>query len=117
MRSQRDAVKYASPIEHNLKVEISGVDNPEGVKVFAYGGNLADIYGFSAEGIQNVNHDRFLSNEFGTTLSTTDATNSIEVIQTSTNPDASYLGSYENGYFCIGIHHNLRDGDILWRRK
>ena len=106
------ALKDVSPIEHNLKVKISGVDNPEAVKVLAYGGNLADIYGFSTEGIQNVIYDRFLSNEFGTTISTTDAANSVEVIQTK-SPNASDVTSYENGYFCIGIHNNFQDGDIV----
>lgn len=92
-------LKDVSPIEHNLGVKVERK-------------NLADIYGFSTEGIQNVNHGRFSSNAYGTTLSTTDATNSVEVIQTK-SPNASNVTSYENGYFCIGTHNNLQDGDIV----
>ena len=93
------ALKDVSPLEHNLGVKVESK-------------NLADIYGFSTEGIQNVNHGRFSSNAYGTTLSTTDAANSVEVIQTK-SPNASNVTSYENGYFCIGIHNNLQDGDIV----
>ena len=87
-----------SPEEHNIEVKVKSK-------------NLADIYGFSTECIQNVNYNRFLSNEFGTTLSTTNAANSIEVTQTK-SPNANPI-SYENGYFCIGIHNNFQDGDIV----
>ena len=37
------ALKDVSPLEHNLKVKISGVDNPEAVKLLTYGGNLLDV--------------------------------------------------------------------------
>lgn len=37
------ALKDVSPIEHNLKVEISGVDNPEAVKITTMGANLFDV--------------------------------------------------------------------------
>lgn len=93
------ALKDVSPLEHGLGVRVSSK-------------NLANIYGFSTNSINNVNDTRVLSNERGTTISTTDSANSVEVIQTK-SPDASNTTSFENGYFCIGIHNNFQDGDIV----
>lgn len=38
------ALKDVSPLEHNLKVKISGVDNPEVVKITTMGANLFNVY-------------------------------------------------------------------------
>jgi hypothetical protein len=37
------ALKDVSPLEHNLKVKISGVDNPEAVKILVQGANLLSL--------------------------------------------------------------------------
>lgn len=72
--------------------------------------NLANIYGFSANDLRTLDDDRSLRNNYGTSISTIDTSNSITVIQADFKEEyASY--HYENGYFNIGIRHDFKEGD------
>ena len=57
------------------------------------------MFGFSSDLIRTVSETRKLSNNYGTTISTTSPANSITVSQSS-GVDAQ---SYTNGYFYIGL--------------
>ena len=85
--------------------EIKSVVNPT---VEVCGKNLADIYGYSAKDIPGPEAKRVLSNEYGTTLSTTDKTDKLIVHQEII--DGANPNSYTSGYFCIGINERLEEG-------
>ena len=70
-------------------------------EVVEKGRNLFDSYGFSCTGIYNENINRSTTNDYGTTISTINPTNSITVTQDKTNSSIKY--GYENGYFCAGV--------------
>lgn len=82
------------------------------VKLLKYGGNMAKVYGFSANTIDNPSSPRVLTNENGTTISTTEAVNSVEVIQSSVDHNVG-VTDFRNGYFFIGVEQDVKDGDIV----
>lgn len=84
-----------SPIEHIVKLKTSS--NNANIK--RYSKNLAEVYGFSARSMAN----KALTNNYGTTISTTEAGNSIEVTQSQA--PVSDASNYKNGYFCVGIYN------------
>ena len=88
------------------------VQTEEGAtKVIRCGKNIADIYGFSAQVVSSPEKNRVLSNQYGTTLSTTEASNTLVVTQSSITDNRPT--NYANGYFCIGFYHDLKDGDTV----
>jgi hypothetical protein len=99
-----------SPLPHEMAVKVSGVDDPSAVKVLAQGKNMANIYGFSAESIKGQDGVRKLSNIYGTTISTTEPSNYVEITQTATG-NASSPTSYQNGFFFIGLPRKPLDGE------
>lgn len=68
------------------------------------GKNELDLENYSAytSGVGN-------KNSYGTELSTTEPMNSVTITQTK-YPNASYAGSYENGYFCLFLKKPLPYG-------
>lgn len=70
-------------------------------EIVEQGRNLFDCYGFSSTSIRNINTERDIANDYGTTLSTIDPINRLIVTQNKADGSPEY--SYENGYFCIGI--------------
>lgn len=70
-------------------------------EVVEQGRNLFDCYGFSCASIPNINAERDIANDYGTTISTIDPTNRLIVTQNKVGDSVIY--SYKNGYFCIGI--------------
>lgn len=70
-------------------------------EVVEQGRNLFDCYGFSCTGIYNENAKRDITNDYGTTISTINPTNSITVTQDKAN--GSTKTDYMNGYFCVGV--------------
>ena len=92
--------------DYPQQIVSAGSDGKIGIEV--RGKNLVDIYGYSAKDIPGPEAKRVLSNEYGTTLSTTDKTDKLIVHQEiidGTNPN-----SYTSGYFCIGINERLEEG-------
>jgi hypothetical protein len=89
------ALKDVSPLEHGLGVRVSSK-------------NLADIYAFSAYGMISPS----LTNSYGTTISTTEPSDSVEIVQSQTGNQTS-VTSYTNGYFCIGFRNHFKDGDKI----
>jgi hypothetical protein len=86
-------------IEHSVKVQLKSK-------------NLMNIYGYSASGINNVEYPRQLTNSYGTTISTTDISNSITVTQEILNTP-SYVTDYKVGYFNIGVKNDFKTGDSV----
>lgn len=70
-------------------------------EVVEQGRNLFDCYGFSCVSIPNINAERDIANDYGTTISTIDPTNRL--IVTQNKADGSAQTDYRNGYFTIGI--------------
>lgn len=70
-------------------------------EVVEQGRNLFDCYGFSCAGIYDENTKRDITNNYGTTISTINPTNSITVTQDKAN--GSTKTDYRNGYFCVGV--------------
>lgn len=85
--------------------EIKSVGENGSIEVNVRGKNLTDIYGYSAVGIENLEDKRVLSNEFGTTLNTTEKADKLIVNQEIL--DGANLGSYKSGYFVIGINQKF----------
>ena len=86
--------------------DLSTADNKYHVPVKLCGKNLLDSFGYSAKSIVTSSTDRFLTNRYGTVISTIEPENTITVTQTEIgNPDTFY--SYTNGYFLIGINKEL----------
>ena len=82
----------------------------ESVTVKVGGKNIANIYGFSANGMSSPTDNRSLSNNYGTTLSTTAASDTLVVTQVKyTNPNTPT--TYSNGYFCIGFYNDLQNNE------
>ena len=93
--------------------EENGVVGENGsVTVNVEGKNIANVYGYSAYGMSNPNSNRSASNSYGTTLSTTDASDTIEITQSKFSYP-SLTTDYRNGYFCIGVYNTLKAGDTI----
>ena len=75
------------------------------------GKNIADIYGFSAVGLNTPESTRILTNGYGTTISTTEPGNTLTITQTQC-PKPNNV-SFENGYFVIGFYHKIKDGETI----
>lgn len=71
-------------------------------EVVEQGRNLFDCYGFSCTGIYDENIKRDITNNYGTTISTINPTNSITVTQDKAD-NSAIISSYANGYFCVGV--------------
>lgn len=71
-------------------------------EVVEHGRNLFDCYGFSCAGIYDENIKRDITNNYGTTISTINPTNSITVTQDKAD-NSAVISSYANGYFCVGV--------------
>lgn len=71
-------------------------------EVVEQGRNLFDCYGFSCAGIYDENIKRDITNNYGTTISTINPTNSITVTQDKVG-NSAVISSYANGYFCVGV--------------
>lgn len=71
-------------------------------EVVEHGRNLFDCYGFSCGGIYDENIKRDITNNYGTTISTINPTNSITVTQDKVD-NSAVISSYVNGYFCVGV--------------
>lgn len=71
-------------------------------EVVEHGRNLFDCYGFSCAGIYDENIKRDITNNYGTTISTINPTNSITVTQDKAD-NSAVISSYTNGYFCVGV--------------
>lgn len=71
-------------------------------EVVEQGRNLFDCYGFSCAGIYDENIKRDITNNYGTTISTINPTNSITVTQDKAD-NSAVISSYANGYFCVGV--------------
>lgn len=88
--------------------EIVSVGGNGSIEVNVRGKNLVDIYGYSANGIDNPEEKRVLNNMYGTTLNTIEKTDKLIVNQEIL--DGAVVGNYTSGYFCIGINRKLEDG-------
>lgn len=71
-------------------------------EVVEKGRNLFNCYGFSCAEIYDENTKRDITNNYGTTISTINPTNSITVTQDKAN-DSVTKTNYTNGFFCAGI--------------
>lgn len=87
--------------------EIVSTGNSGNIEVNVRGKNLADVYGYSANGIPSPKAERILFNTYGTTLSTTEKTDKLIVNQKII--DGASINSYTSGYFCIGINRKLEN--------
>lgn len=107
-----EAVKMddVSPLPHEMAVKVSGVEDISAVKVLAQGKNLANVYGFSTDSLKGQDSVRKLSNSYGTTISTTEPSNTVEITQTATG-NASSPSNYTNGFFYIGLPRKPLDGE------
>lgn len=85
--------------------EIVSVGGNGSIEVNVRGKNLADIYGYSANGMDNPEEKRVLNNVYGTTLNTTEKTDKLIVNQEIL--DGAIADSYTSGYFCIGINRKF----------
>ena len=88
--------------------EIVSVGGNGSIEVNVRGKNLVDIYGYSANGIDNPEDKRTLNNAYGTTLNTTEKTDKLIVNQEIL--DGATIENYTSGYFCIGINRKLEVG-------
>lgn len=88
--------------------EIVSVGDSGSIEVNVRGKNLVDIYGYSANSMDNPEAERVLFNIYGTTLSTTEKTDKLIVHQEII--DGATANSYTSGYFCIGINRKLETG-------
>ena len=71
-------------------------------EVVEKGRNLFDCYGFSCSSIYDENAKRDITNNYGTTISTINPTNSITVTQDKVD-NSAVISNYANGYFCVGV--------------
>lgn len=88
--------------------QIVSAGNSGNIEVNVRGKNLVDIYGYSANSMDNPEAERVLFNTYGTTLSTTEKTDKLIVHQEII--DGATANSYTSGYFCIGINRKLETG-------
>lgn len=96
------------------KQEGSGTPSPDnvrnivgrdGVTLCKAGKNIVNIVGFSARNTTNPSATRSATNDYGTTISTTEPASSLIITQ-SQAPEAQNYQHYRNGYFTI-IDDNL----------
>ena len=76
-----------------------------GLNIWKSGKNIAHILGYSAQALNKPTNTRYATNNYGTTLSTTDPASSVTVTQ-SQWPKTDNPVTYQNGYFDI-IDDNL----------
>ena len=108
-KAENIQLEYGS-VETEYEPYFEGLRSAPVAEMLSKGKNLADIYGFSAQAMPSSTADRKLTNTYGTTISTTDAGNSVIVTQ-NTFGDESAPHNYVNGYFCIGVHQDLVNGE------
>ena len=83
----------------------------ESVTVKVGGKNIADVQKFSTDSvISTPTSATYSSNSYGTVISANTG-NSI-VVQQSNSP-SSDIGSYKNGFFCVGFYCQLKAGDVI----
>ena len=88
------------PSPENVRA-ISGWD---GVKVYKAKKNIGHIIGYSVYTINNVDEARYLTGNYGTTISTIDYNlPDTALIITQTQGASTPIYDYHNGYFCIGF--------------
>lgn len=93
------AITDVSPIVHNMDVRVRSK-------------NEANIYGFSTKDIIDPNATRYLSNEYGTTISTTDPANTVTITQSQV-PNTTNPISYNNGYVNIGFYNDFQEDEKI----
>ena len=89
------------PSPENIR-EITGWN---GFKVYKTQKNMAHMIGYSTSTMNTTTSTRYVSNKYGTTISTINYTlpdTSVVVTQTQ-YPNTSVISDYSNGYFCIGV--------------
>lgn len=75
------------------------------------GKNILNSYGYSATSMNNPDAQRVLTNNYGTEISTIDPENTLTITQTQADGDSV---SYQNGYFCIGINDEIKNGSAYY---
>ena len=86
--------------------EVGDLDAESGkyvLPVTISGKNLLNSYGYSAQSIFTPSTKRTKTNNYGTTISTTEPNTTLTVTQTKVD-SPNIPSSYTNGYFCIGIN-------------
>lgn len=79
------------------------------VPITVRGKNILNTYGFGARNFNSPTAARYLTNPYGTTVSTTAPTKSLTVTQTKTDrPDLPW--AFWNGYFSMGLNDEIEDG-------
>lgn len=79
------------------------------VPITVRGKNVLNTYGFGARNFNSPTAARYLTNDYGTTVSTTAPANLLTVTQTKTgNPSDPW--NYVNGYFSMGLNDEIEDG-------
>lgn len=91
----------------NLRLCTYELQDAKVTAIESKGKNLAKIHGFSARGDLS---EPQLSNDYGTTISTTEPANSIAVTQSAFDKNVDYYG-YKNGYFYIEVDTDLQEGE------
>lgn len=87
------------------------IQTDSGATVYRTGKNIANIYAFSAWGLNTPESTPGLTNNYGTTISTTEPGNTLTITQTQC-PNPNNV-SYVNGYFIIGFYHKIKDGETI----
>ena len=85
------------PSPENVR-PISGMD---GVRVWHFGKNIANVVGYSAEGVAD-GLPGSTTNTYGTTINTTSPSNAVVVTQSSSTTDYA-KSSYRNGFVIIRL--------------
>lgn len=119
------ALKDVSPIEHNLKVKISGVDNPEAVKITEQGKNLIP-YPYQ-ESTKTENGVTFTDNGDGSVTLSGTATAEARFYLRLCNSADEYInvgkeaflsgcpkGAYANGVLMEGSFISKTSGSAYW---
>lgn len=89
-----------TPSPENVR-EIKGWD---GIEVTRCGKNIVNIFGYSAQNVNSKTATRKLTNNYGTTISTTDFSlpdTPLVITQSQWPNDTTY--HYKNGYICIAV--------------
>ncbi len=79
------------------------------VPITVRGKNILNTYGFGARNFNSPTAARYLTNPYGTSISTTAPTKSLTVTQTKTG-NSSTPWNYINGYFSMGLNDEIEDG-------
>lgn len=76
-----------------------------GVDAYHTGKNIGHVFGYSATTVNSTTATRPSTNNYGTTISTTDysAPDTSVTITQSQATETSNIPHYKNGYFCIGV--------------